>query len=300
MRAAPKLTQFYKYPVVVGISILAISSTLAWWMKFDISPLFETAMIRRGEFWRLLTSILPHVNILHLVFNLYWFWSFGTLVEETLGHLKTAALILFLALGSGAMEFALADGGVGLSGVVYGLFGMLWVLTYRDQRFHDAIDLKTAQLFVGWFIFCVIATVAKWYAVGNIAHAAGSILGALLAIAISVPERRHLASLAVGAIVLLGCWGSTLGRPKINLSAQSGYEEGKWGYDALQAGRNQDAIRWLSEAVVYKPKLAVYWFDLGIAYQRAGNTKNAKSAYERAHQLEPSKAEYVNPLEAIE
>jgi len=48
MRAAPKWTEFLHYPVIAGTSVLAIAVSIAWWSKVDVSPLFETAMIRRG------------------------------------------------------------------------------------------------------------------------------------------------------------------------------------------------------------------------------------------------------------
>lgn len=294
MRQPPEWTQFYKYPVIAGISILAIATTIAWWCKVDVSPMFETAMIRRGELWRVLTSTLPHINVLHLVFNLYWFWIFGTIVEEIFGHIRTAALIVLLAAGSGSLEFAFADGGVGLSGVGYGLFGMLWVLSLRDERFREAMDRRTVLLFVGWFLFCVITTLAKWYSVANVAHGTGALIGALVGFAISATQWRVIASAAVVVLLGLGLWGSTLGRPRINLSARGGYDEAKWGYDALQAGRNQEAARWLGDAVIYKPKLALFWYDLGIAQQRLGNMQNARADYERAQHLEPNNAKYAD------
>ena len=159
MRPAPKWTEFPRYPVVAGTAILAVVVTIAWWSKLDVSPLFETAMIRRGELWRLITSIFPHTNLLHLAFNIYWLWVFGTLVEQVYGHFRTAALIALFALGSSSFEFAFSLGGVGLSGVGYGLFGFLWVLSRHDERFRDAIDQKTIQLFVIWFFFCIATTV---------------------------------------------------------------------------------------------------------------------------------------------
>jgi membrane associated rhomboid family serine protease len=137
--------------------------TVAWWSKAEISPLLESAMIRRGEIWRLLTSAFPHRDILHLAFNVYWLWVFGTAVEQVYGHLKTAGLFALFAVGSGSMEFALARGGVGLSGVGYGLFGLLWVLSSRDEKFSDAIDQRTVQLFVGWFVFCVATTILIFF-----------------------------------------------------------------------------------------------------------------------------------------
>ncbi|SRR6266566_1268265 len=104
MRPAPKWTEFPKYPVIAGTAILAIAVTIAWWSKLNVSPLFETAMIRRGELWRLITGIFPHADILHLTFNIYWLWVFGTLVERVYGHLRAAALIALFALGSGSLE----------------------------------------------------------------------------------------------------------------------------------------------------------------------------------------------------
>jgi len=71
------------------------------------------------------------------------------------------------------------------------------------------------------------------------------------------------------------------------------------GYEALLADRNQEAARWLGDAVVYQPRLPVYWFNLGIAYQRLGNRTAAQAAYERAHQLEPNKAEYSAASQAL-
>lgn len=299
MRRAPKWTEFPKYPVTAGTAALAIGVTVAWWAKVDISPLFETAMIRRGEVWRLFTSVFPHTDILHLAFNIYWTWVFGTLVEAVYGHLKTAALIALFALGSGSFEFALAIGGVGLSGVGYGLFGLLWILSSRDDRFRDAVDQRTARLFVGWFIFCVATTVLKIFPVANIAHAAGAALGSLAGVAITMPRRRLQATATIVVLLVFGLWGSTLGRPRINLSGKGGYEEGKWGYEALLAGRDKEAVRWLGDAVLYQPRLPVYWFDLGIAYQKVGNTKAAQAAYQRAHQIEPDNAEYSRAIDGL-
>jgi len=272
--------------------LLAIGVTLAWWAKIDVSPLFETAMIRRGELWRLVTSVLPHAGILHLVFNIYWLWVFGTLVEEIFGHLKTAALILLFAVGSGAWEFALATGGVGLSGVGYGLFGLIWMLSHDDERFKDAIDARTVQLFVGWFFFCIFATVTKIMPVANIAHGAGAVLGILTGFAITRPENRGPIAAGLGAVLFLGLWGATLGRPKINLSGNAGYEEAKWGYDALMAKKNQEAVRWFRDAVAYQPRMPEFWYDLGFACQQSGNLREALADYRKAAELGDSHAQY--------
>jgi membrane associated rhomboid family serine protease len=292
MRPAPRLSEIPRYPVVAGTALLAIGVTLAWWAKADISPLFETAMIRRGELWRLVTSIFPHGGILHLGFNIYWLWVFGTLVEEAYGHLKTAALILLFAVGSGAWEFALASGGIGLSGVGYGLFGLLWMLSRHDERFKDAIDSRTVQLFVGWFFFCIVTTLTNVMPIANIAHGAGALLGILTGFLIALPGNRGPIAVGLGAVLFFGFWGATLGRPRVNLSGRAGYEEGQWGYNALAANKNQEAVRWFRDAVAYQPKTTAYWYDLGIAYQRLGNHSEALAHYRKAADLGDAHAQY--------
>ncbi|MGO9863214.1 MAG: rhomboid family intramembrane serine protease [Terriglobales bacterium] len=292
MRPTPRLSEFPRYPITAGIALLAIGVTVAWWAKVDVSPLFETAMIRRGEFWRLLTSILPHAGFFHLAFNIYWLWIFGTLIEDTFGHLKTAALIVLFAVGSGAWEFALASGGVGLSGVGYGLFGLIWMLSRHDERFRDAIDGRTVQLFIGWFFLCIVTTLTHIMPIANIAHGTGAVLGILAGLAISLPDNRGLSAAGLAAVLFLGLWGATVGRPRVNLSGTGGYDEAKWGYEALVANKNQEAVRWFRDAVAYQPKAAEYWNDLGVACQRSGNQREALADLRKAAELGDAHAQY--------
>ena len=297
MPQTPRWTDIPKYPVIVGVGILATAVTTAWWAGADISPLFASGYIRRGQFWRLFTSIFPHLDILHLAFNLYWLWIFGTVVERIFGHTKTALLIALFAVGSTSLDFALDRGGVGLSGAGYGLFGLLWVLSARDERFRDAIDQRTIKLFVGWFFLCIITTISGAYPVANVAHAVGAILGILIGYALTLPSHRLQISAAIAAIFIFGIWGDTLGRPIVNLSTKVGYEEGKWGYDALVAGRNDEAVKWLRDGVKFRPKEPTYWYNLGIAYHHVGNLPAAIAAYRRAHELEPNNSDYAKAAE---
>jgi membrane associated rhomboid family serine protease len=151
MRPPPKWTEFPRYPVIVGTILIAVAVTIAWWAKYDMSILFASAEIRRGQLWRLFTTIFPHLDILHLLFNVYWLWIFGPLIEGVFGHAKTAGLLVLFAVGSSAFEFAFAQTGVGLSGVGYGFFGLLWILSRRDERFRDSINQRTVTVFVVWF-----------------------------------------------------------------------------------------------------------------------------------------------------
>jgi len=272
---------------------LAIGVTVAYMAKANVFPLFETAMIRRGEYWRLVTSVLPHGGVMHLVFNVYWMWTLGTLIEETYGPFRTGLLVIVLAAGSGAFQFGLESGGIGLSGVVYGLFGLLWVLEGKDPRFSGVIDKRTVQVFVGWFFFCIVLTYFNFMAVGNIAHGSGAVLGVLIGFASVESEYRKLASLGSVSVFLFGLWCATLGRPYVNFSRGGGYEEGEWGYDALTNGRYEEAAHWFRDATIYRPKIAEFWYDLGMAEDRSNHPAESLAAYHKAADLDDAGAQIM-------
>jgi membrane associated rhomboid family serine protease len=292
MRQPPPLKTFPKFPVTSGTIALALIITLIYWSgKVDITPLTETIDIRRGQLWRLLTSTLPHADILHLAFNLYWTWVFGTLVEESFGHWKTLVIFLLLAVVSSGAEYAILDGGIGLSGIGYGLFGLLWVLSRRSFIFKNVIDSQTIGLFVVWFFFCIILTM-RGTPIANIAHGAGALTGALIGWAITAPSGRLFGSIALAALLVATLLAATLFRPWINLSPNRGYDEGKLGYDDLVAGRNADAVRWLHDATHMRPTEASFWFNLGLAQDRLNDHAAALAAFKRAHDLDPTDADY--------
>jgi membrane associated rhomboid family serine protease len=267
------------YPVVASTAVLAIAATAAFGLDVDVSPLMETALIRRGQLWRLITSAFVHGGALHLLFNIYWLWIFGTTVERVLGHARTLALILLFAYGSGALEYAFSSGGIGLSGVVYGLFGLLWVLSRSDARFAHVIDGNIIQLFVVWFFICIAMTVTNVYPVANIAHAVGAVLGILTGFAVADPRRRHHFIGPIAAFLLFGTWAATLGRPSVNLSSWGGSDECRLGYEAQTAKNYADAVRWLRAAATYRSMPDLCWVGLGFNEKMTGRPKEAVAAY---------------------
>jgi membrane associated rhomboid family serine protease len=275
--------------VTVSVGLLALAVSVMWWTgsSLHIDGLVMNVKVwERWELWRALTSTLPHLNFLHLAFNLYWLWIFGTLLERVYGHLRYAGIVLLLAFFSSMADFMLSHGGVGLSGVGYGLWGMLSVLAKRDPRFAGTIDSRTNQLFIGWFFLCIFLTISGAMPVGNVAHGAGAILGALLGLAASSTGKiRQLSRAGIAAAVLLVTAGSTLLWPWINLTDSAESEIERAGVEALHLVDNTKAIKLLETATHTRHAPARAWYNLGIAYQRLYRYPDSLAAYEHAARL---------------
>jgi predicted ribosomally synthesized peptide with SipW-like signal peptide len=293
MRPPPPPSQLPRYPVVGGLALLAVAVTLAYWsQRVDIGPLEENVMLRHGQWWRLVTTILPHGDPMHLVFNVYWLWVFGTVVEEEFGHARTLGMILLFAFGSSAADYALAYGGIGLSGVGYGLFGLLWVLSRYHPRFRGVVDQNTVVLFTAWFFLCIVLTYTGAMHVANVAHGAGALLGVALGLAIARPRQRPLWGAVLALFVSASAAAAAYGRQYVNLTKARGEELAQVGLEDLVARRNEKAASHLDEAVRVDDQQAWAWFNLGVARERLGQDAEAERAFGRAADLQPGNPEY--------
>jgi membrane associated rhomboid family serine protease len=194
-------------PITITIIVAAVvASALYWSMPTDAGRFLiaERELVWQGQLWRLFTTVFPHGNLLHLLFNLYWIWRFGRVLEAWMGAWRYAGFIILTAFGSSAAEFLVASGGIGLSGVAYAFFGLLYALR-RDKGFAaEQMQPQVVQLFVGWFFLCILLTYTGLMPVANVAHGAGAVLGWAVGRSALVRQRNYLVaglSLLVFALV---------------------------------------------------------------------------------------------------
>lgn len=140
------------------------------------------------EGWRWLTPSLLHFSLLHLLFNLLWWWYLGGRIELVLGIQKIMGLFLGTSVVANTIQF-LWTGPMfgGLSGVVYGLMGYLWILNY----YRPIKSLELPPMYIGFMLI--------WLALGftdifglhmaNGAHLGGLILGMLFGLIDGKKER---------------------------------------------------------------------------------------------------------------
>jgi membrane associated rhomboid family serine protease len=283
------------------ISLAAIVVTFAVMTgRTELDPFVMSSRAFHGEPWRLVASALPHGGFVHLIFNVYWLWVLGTLLEEELGHFTTLVLALLIAAGSSAAQFAFSSGGIGLSGVGYGIVGFLWTASRIHPRFRDAMDRRTLQLFLGWGLLCIVLTITNTMPVANYAHAAGFLLGIPLAYVFlggSLP--RNLAG-AVITLVLGAAFiaGASVWRAKINLSSRAGEDDREIATKALEDKQYEKAVLHFERAVALSPGDDNAWYNYGVALQDAPGHIGMTSldAWRKALALAPKEELYKNAV----
>lgn len=290
MQRPPPLSAAIYFPITAGIAALAIVATWRFHSGAEVSLFMQGYDVWWIEMLHFISTTFFHGDLLHLIFNLYWLWVFGTKVETEFGHAAMLGIFAFLAVGSSAAEYAFSVGGIGLSGVGYGLFGLLWVLSRSDSRFRDSIDRQTVHWLVGWFFLCIFLTVTNVWNIGNIAHGMGCVLGVLLGWTLAERDRLRKARNAaiLGAVFVLCIAGGTVLRPYVNFTIDVGQYFAYQGYLALDNGDNESAANLYERATAANPNVPDWWHNLGCAYQRLDQFDKSAEAFQHAKELRPA------------
>ena len=147
---------------------------------FLIPPMLHD--VRRGQVWRLITPIFLHMGALHLIFNMIWLRDFGSQIERNRSSGFMLILVLAAAVVSNLAQYWWSDSPFfgGMSGVVYALFGYVWIKGRFEPHLGMGVAHQTALFMLGWMIFCIIMPSLN---VANAAHVLGLVVGVAMAYA---------------------------------------------------------------------------------------------------------------------
>jgi GlpG protein len=189
-------------PLTLLLSLACVGVWGVMWLKHD--PEFLSAFfislyrkglpeIRQGEIWRLFTPILVHAwpSPFHLLFNVYALLVLGVMIESREGTLHLAALVLVIAaLSNLAQYFVSGPNFCGISGVVYGLLGYIWMKGRFDPGSGLFLHPQTVTMMLIWFFLCLADIIPH---IANTVHAVGLGLGVAWGFLSSLPAMRNRA-----------------------------------------------------------------------------------------------------------
>ncbi len=135
--------------------------------------------VERGEVWRLVTPIFLHFGLLHILFNMWMLLDLGTILERRIGATHYSVIVLVSAILSNITQYVVTGSPAfgGMSGVLYALFGYVWVRGRFDGTLGFALRGSTVIVLMVWLVLGFTGTLGP---VANFAHLGGLVAGAAL------------------------------------------------------------------------------------------------------------------------
>jgi|GEM_PF-13594 len=143
-----------------------------------------------GQWWRLWSPAVIHFSVLHIVFNLLWWWSLGKDFERLFGHVFIGLFFLTTALLSNYAQFWVSGNGFGgLSGVVYAMFGCVWWLGWLRPQW----GLNLSKPVIGFMLVWLVLGYADvlFVSMANTAHTVGLVSGCVIALLLVSIRGEH-------------------------------------------------------------------------------------------------------------
>lgn len=168
-------------------------------------------VFQQKQWFRLVTPIFIHVGLLHLLTNAYALWIVGPITERLYGSAQFA--LLYLLSGIGGFVGSLLGStnplspSAGSSGALFGLLGVLLVVSYKSRQkltepFRKALRKGVLIIITTNFAFGILNNSGRlfgdrvnsvFHVVDNWGHVGGLLTGAILAMILPylAPEKKY-------------------------------------------------------------------------------------------------------------
>ncbi len=136
------------------------------------------ATLMSGQVWRIFTPMFLHFGVLHILFNMLMLRNLGTAIEFARGTRRFLQLVLICAATSNIAQLLMSGPGFGgMSGVVFGLIGYLWMKGKFQPHLGLGLMPNQVVYYVLWMLLCIGGAFGS---IANTAHVVGMAVGMLI------------------------------------------------------------------------------------------------------------------------
>ncbi|MGP4107271.1 rhomboid family intramembrane serine protease [Virgibacillus sp. L01] len=280
---------------------------------------YNPAIIEKGEWWRIISSMFLHIGFLHLFMNMFAVYYLGTAVERIYGSIRFIVVYLLAGIGGGLASFAFTTNiSAGASGALFGLFGALLFFGLIHKKIFFQTMGRSMLLIIGinlLFGFMVPQ-------VDNGAHLGGLVTGFIASAILHLPGLKkmsmQLLALILYVVIILGLiiFGiqHNLNSPSYQLmkveqlAAVQDYEKiveitttglrnpddladellFQRSYAYVNLNEVDLAIDDLEDAIQTNDEFAEAHFNLAVLYYNKGQEKKAQERIKKAYQIKPN------------
>ena len=191
-QSAPwRALMYWRRPGPVTLALVLICAAIWLADKFSGYGFWQWAgnipdAARHGEWWRPVTALFLHANLLHLAMNGVALWMFGTAIERTYGRWRFLTIFFVAGAAANAASSLTAryDVSVGASGGIFGLVAAFGVAVYRLRLpMYSAVRRRLLWM-LGLMLAADLIIGGLEPHIDNLAHGGGFVAGLLLALAL--------------------------------------------------------------------------------------------------------------------
>mgnify|MGYP001548465124 CR=1 FL=1 len=132
--------------VVISSGGFTISNLISWGA---LNPYYVRV---EGDWYRIVTSMLLHGSIFHLLMNMYVLYYIGGFMERILGPLKYTLMYVIAGISASLLVVLIGNVNavtVGASGSIFGIMGGLFLMTYVKSSWLNPQTIRQIRFITG-------------------------------------------------------------------------------------------------------------------------------------------------------
>lgn len=177
--------------VIVFLIMELTGSTEDTYFLYNHGGMYWPGVFEEGQWYRLITHMFVHSGPEHLLNNMFMLGILGYQIEKEYGAVKYLISYFICGIG-GALLSALVEMqlnevvvSVGASGAVFGIFGVMTVMIFKNRRRMGQISAPRLLILLVLMVFGNMEEGVDW-----MAHLGGVLVGILLAFILYRPEEN--------------------------------------------------------------------------------------------------------------
>ena len=180
----PQSTPFVTYGIIaITVVVFLLQLGTDYLLGIDIPSAYGikyNPYINNGQFWRLITPVLLHGDIMHIGFNMYAVYILGRGLEPFYGHSRFLMLYLLGGFTGTTFSYLLTSSpSLGASTATFGLLLAYGVLGYKNKKVFGQQSRRIVNNVVQVALINILLGLSP--GIDNWGHIGGAIGGGLLA-----------------------------------------------------------------------------------------------------------------------
>ena len=158
---------------------------------YEHGGMYWPSVLEQGQWYRLVTHMFLHAGGEHLLNNMFMLGILGYQIEKNYGSIRYILTYFVSGIGgavlSALFEMQMGEAAVciGASGAVFGIFGAMLVMIFKNRRQMGEVSAPRLLILFVLMVFGNMEEGVDW-----MAHLGGALLGVVMAFILYRPQSK--------------------------------------------------------------------------------------------------------------